>query len=170
MTAQQTILPKEPVEAALEAIKRFDEMFRDVCTTCETKAEGLVRRLKEFPSLVLQSGLIPALTFYLSKIDEKKKQEAYSLTVKVVLNLPIDGNRRAVCRGMRGEGEGYPQAIGLLISYIGLQADCKPEELDEIGAKLVECIKKIKAKGVSLERLAEAYATELKKLATAIYQ
>lgn len=172
-------LPSDPVEAALEAIRRFDSVFREECSDT---GEAIARRLKDFPQIALQAGLVPALTFLLSKLDSDEKHSAYKAVISVVLGKAstfsvVSGeqearNRRSVdsvCGTARGEGGGYPHALALLLAYAGLQAGCNIESLQEVGSKLVECIERIKGEGVVVERLVLSYANELKKLTSALY-
>ncbi len=167
MSGQTITLDRDPVKAALEAMKRLDEQVRSKCAneSGSVKADGLVRRLKEFPQLMLQAGLTPALTFYLSKLDHDKKRKAY----KATLNALFGGSTDDLCKNLSGEGGGYPQALALLLAYASLHAGCNLDSIREVNANLVECIRRIEQKGIILEGLMEAYATELKKLATALY-
>ncbi|ABM80566.1 type III-B CRISPR module-associated protein Cmr5 [Hyperthermus butylicus] len=167
----RNILPNDPVEAALEAMRRFDKNLRDACSDKgEPRADAISRRLKDFPQLILQSGLVPALTFYLSKLSEKADQDAYELTVKVLTEQRLEGDeRRKLCRKTSGEGGGYPHVLALVLVYAAERAGCSVDSIARIGSSLVGCLETVQKKGVTVEKLVQAYVNELKKLASALY-
>ncbi len=169
-------LGRDPVEAALNAMERFDKFFRSSCQ--KSGADGLVRRLKEFPQLLLQTGLTPALTFFLSKLDENKKRTAYTVTLQAVLSdgsVSVgDREKNSFCGTISGEGGGYPHALALIMAYLAERleeagvSDAR-EKVESITSSFIEALEKIREQGAVLERLVLAYATELKKLASALY-
>ena len=169
-------LGRDPVEAALNAMERFDKFFRSNCQ--RGGADGLVRRLKEFPQLLLQTGLTPALTFILSKLDENKKRTAYTITLQATLKVDDAGigdrERRSFCETISGEGGGYPHALALIIAYLVERLEeagvsGAREKIKDVTSGFIEVLGKVREQGIVLERLALAYTTELKKLASALY-
>jgi len=162
-------LPKEPLEAALEAVRRLDQALRASCMKGgNLKADALARRAKDAPQLILQSGLVPALAFMLSKLTDGGKRRAYSDAVNVILGRQSRQSRDAICKDLSGEGGGYPHVAALLIAYASTVAGCG-NDVSRLDSGLVACLEKITSEGVSAERLVLKYAEEVKKLATALY-
>jgi CRISPR type III-B/RAMP module-associated protein Cmr5 len=66
------------VKASEQAIKLGKKLV-SLKEECKQDIDGYVRRAVDFPSLMLSSGLVSALTFYLSKsdVDEVKKYYQY---------------------------------------------------------------------------------------------
>ncbi|PUA31291.1 MAG: type III-B CRISPR module-associated protein Cmr5 [Zestosphaera tikiterensis] len=159
-------IPQEPIKAALKILSSFDKAFRPQCLKTRDEAPAISRRLEEFPSLTLQVGLVPTLTFYLSKIDEKAKIEVYNATITAILE-EVSSNR--LCSDIENAGGGYPQASALLATYIGNVAGCNENEVKILEQYIVNCLSKIEQEGARIEKLALNYAYELKKLANALY-
>jgi len=165
--ADQT-LPRDPVEAAIVVAERFSRAFEE---RCNTNASAVARRLKDFPNVLLQAGLTPALTFYASKLDETRKGRIFIDVLKAVTG---GGSGGEICKEATGEGGGYPHALAVLLAYIAGQAGCDVSVLldgEDSGYRrgFVECVKAIKRGGPALERLALVYASEVKKLFAALY-
>ncbi len=158
-------IPEEPVKAALQIISRFHEKFNSICK--QSKGDAIARRLGEFPQLMLQAGLVPAITFYLSKIDNNEKARIYADSMKAILEGKAS---RIICDRATGEGGGYPQALAILLAYLGKVAGCDDNRLKTIDPGLVECIKNIESRGALIEAQALIYANEVKKLARALYR
>jgi CRISPR type III-B/RAMP module-associated protein Cmr5 len=170
----ETDLPEDPIEAALKVMERFDKVFRSECSDSRGKieADAIVRRLKNAPQLMLQTGLIPTVTFYLSKLDKKEKQDAYSIAIRViqgVKNTLEDEEKRKFCSNTSGEGGGYPHALALILAYAAKQAGCKLDNIVELNSEFLKCIEEIQKRGATIERLVQAYVNELKKIASALY-
>ena len=68
----------DPVKTALDVTLKIKQLI-DAVQPKETVA--LSRRARELPTLVLQTGLTPALTFYLSKVE---KEEVYKLVLEAL--------------------------------------------------------------------------------------
>ena len=162
-------LPREPLDAALEAVKRLDEALRGSCTQGhELRADAIARRAKDAPQLILQVGLVPTLAFFLSKLDREERRQTYAAALKVIF---CEGSCSAnICGDLTGEGGGYPHIAALLIAYAGSLAGCAPGDLGVLSHRLVECLERIRGGGMKLERLVASYAEEVKKLATALYE
>ena len=166
MSAAQP-LPLDPVEAALEAVKRLDKALRSMCAKDgNLKADAVARRAKDAPQLILQSGLTSTLAFMLSKLDNSRKRRAYGAAVASILGGEARGN---ICENASGEGGGYPQVAALLLAYASRVANCDSSKIGNLDSGLVECLENIKAGGVRAERLVLRYIEEVKKLTTALY-
>ena len=162
----QSSLPLEPVDAALEAIRRLDNAL----SKCgEIKTDALPRRARQAPQLILQAGLVPAIAFFLSKLDSPEKRNAYAAAVKAILEPESNSRDKRICNNTGGEGGGYPHIAALILAYAASQIGCHPNDIERIDSKLLDCLKKIGSKGVYLERLVVSYAEEIKMLATALY-
>jgi CRISPR type III-B/RAMP module-associated protein Cmr5 len=157
----------DPVKAALEAVSRFSKAFSQSQECKDSSADGVTRRLREFPQLMLQVGLVPALTFLLSKVNEKDDKEAYSETVKTVLGEEAESSK--LCKKASGEGQGYAHSLAMLMVFAAKHSGCSVDEIREVDGRMVECLEKIEDKGVVVEKLVLLYANELKKLMTALY-
>lgn len=173
-------IPEDPVKAALQVMLTFSKAFESIKDECarklgkggEEKTEldetVLSRRLEDFPTLMLQVGLIPAITFYISKIDDQKKVKAYEVTLNVIRN-PEEKPSVDICHDLSGAGGGYPHATALLLAYAGEISGCSDTSYATTGPDLVECLKKIEEQGMRIEKLTLNYVYELKKLAKALY-
>ena len=162
-------IPHDPVKASLTIISNFNSVFVDECVNKEgrkIKGDAIARRLQEFPQLALQVGLVPALTFYLSKIDNQEKINAYNASINAIMSK---SSNKYICEKASGEGGGYPQALAIILAYAGIIAGCSNDQLVNIGQKLVECIDGIQKKGVTVEALTITYSDEIKKIARALY-
>jgi len=73
---------------------------------CE-KIDAFIRRAEDFPSLVVQEGLVPAMTFYYSKAGNAVNVE------------------NADCDELTNEGKGYSVYLGFLIDVLKSFANLK---------------------------------------------
>jgi len=71
------------------------------------KIDAFIRRAEDFPSLVVQQGLAPAMTFYYSKAGNAVKVE------------------NADCKELTDEGKGYSVYLGFLIDVLKNFANLK---------------------------------------------
>ena len=107
--------PGDPLELAIDLMLRLDELIRDAQQHCPTDqqgreekryGDGVRRRLRSLPGLVASTGLIPALTFYMSKA----KPQVYSLLYNY-LAAPQDKMREAkpqlkeICKPIEKNGK-----------------------------------------------------------------
>ena len=116
----------DPVALALShgyRIKAGVQELRDKCkedlSMGESKpedynGEGVVRRAKELPGLIASSGLVPALTFYMSKIEsEEELEEALKL---------LEGKEADICKLKEAlsnkEGAGYSIMLAAVIDAL----------------------------------------------------
>jgi len=161
---------EDPVKAALQVMLTLSKAFQLVKSECEKLDETVIpKRLEDFSSLVPQVGLIPAITFFLSKIDEEGKVNAYEATLKAIRE-PDKQPDKAICNDLSGAGGGYPHALALLLAYIAERAGCSDASYETIQPDLVNCLEKIESQSTLIEKFTLSYAYELKKLAKALYR
>ena len=167
MSGQQ--LPHDPVDAALEAVKRLDRVLRSNCSRDGgLDAESIATRARQLPQLILQSGLTPTLAFILSKLDNEKKRIAYSILLRtIMMGEDATGDGGNICEDLGGEG--YPQIAALAMAYAATAAGCDSNSVGRFDSNLIGCLERIKDGGVILEKLMLTYSEEVKKLATAFY-
>ena len=164
-------LPHDPVDAAIEAVRRLDAALRSKCAKDGMlQADALARRARDAPQLIAQAGLAQTIAFMLSKLNNNERREAYIEAVKVITGRkrPEEASE-AICRDAQGEGGGYPHMAALLLAYASGIAGCGPESIERLDSSLLECLKEVKRRGIALERLAASFSEEVKKLATALY-
>lgn len=164
-------LPSDPVDAAIEALRRLDKALRSKCAQEGVlQADALARRAKDAPQLIAQAGLAQTIAFMLSKLTSDEKRKAYTEAVKIITGeKPPEAASEAICRDAQGEGGGYPHMAALLLAYASSIAGCSHKSIESLDSNLLGCLKKIKQRGIALERLATSYSEEVKKLATALY-
>ncbi|MEB3816326.1 MAG: hypothetical protein LRS46_00055 [Desulfurococcales archaeon] len=165
VTASQK-LPREPVDAAIIVASSFSRAFEN---NCKESASAVSRRLKEFPQISLQAGLTPALTFYASKLDKEKRWLIFIDALKAVTGGQAGS---MLCDETTGEGEGYPHALAILLAYIAERAGCNINALldyKQVKRGFVQCMEVVRRGGLVLEKIALAYASEVKKLFAALY-
>ncbi|GBF09152.1 type III-B CRISPR module-associated protein Cmr5 [Aeropyrum pernix] len=125
----------DPLDLAIShaaAVHEALEAYRRVCLGGEgdeKPGRGLKRRARSLPGLILSSGLIPALTFYMSKADTQAYREYVRLLEKAergekgaaasLVEAAAGGGGEA-CRGdsvltelSGGEGAGYSLALAM---------------------------------------------------------
>jgi len=104
-------MARDAVKLAIEhALK-----LREVAAGSTGKVgEGLTTRAREFPSLALSAGLVPALAFYLAKAVEEK--DALLATIRLLKCGSIsDAEENTLLNALGGgEGKGYPIIVGAL--------------------------------------------------------
>lgn len=161
-------IPEEPIRAALEVMARFDRALRSKCG--DVGAYAVARRLEEFPQLVLQAGLIPALTFYLSKLSGESR-DIYTQAITAITrpHSVEEVEKQKLCNELGGEGGGYPHALAILMSYIARISGCEQKHVEIVGTEFIECMKMVLEKGAIVEALTVTYSYEVKKIAKALY-
>ncbi|HIC99671.1 MAG TPA: hypothetical protein EYP08_08690, partial [Pyrodictiaceae archaeon] len=135
----------------------------------------------ELPTLVLQTGLIPALTFYLSKVE---KEEVYKLVLEALeakvdkskLEELSEEDKKMVREEVGGEGKGYTTLLGISAYMLKQLADMyKIEKCKNINTIVgfVECLHEIRnnrGKEVILEKQFMKFMLEVKKLFDAFFR
>lgn len=157
----------EPFEEAL----RVCTAVRDLCGGAEGCGESFQRRVEDFPGLVSAAGLVPALTFYLSKVEDYGVlRDFYSLFSSG--SLPRDARREKMLEDLREEGLGYASALAAILAYAARQAPAGCSlKLDGDAARgvaeFLDCIRRGGGELVVLATL-EPFVVELGKLARAL--
>ena len=155
------------VKMALDDVR----MIHRLVEACGASGRGVARRAKDLPSMVASAGLVPALTFYMSKASE----EVY----KAILRYLDGGDAGALCKGLSGklveelgekEGAGYSTLLALAARFLsknGLLGSVGgyPELAGELSRLAGDPARVAAAEGLLLE-----YLIEVKKLAEAFFR
>ncbi len=99
-------MPKDYVSLALEHATRVREAVESIRRGCAEKSgggEGFLRRARGFPSLMMASGLVPALTFYMAHSSEKAFPDSLRL---VACPDKVDPCKAGDLKRELGDGEG----------------------------------------------------------------
>ena len=140
----------DPLSLALDYLIKIDGKSSG-------KPQGLARRLRSLPSLVMDSGLAMAMLFYAARAgsqDDKKGRYEYEEALKI-----LEGGDGALPDSVYKEGGGYGVALALLVAGIralgllSLVTDTgkeNPLDLRDLNG-VVELIKRIRDRGVELE-------------------
>jgi CRISPR type III-B/RAMP module-associated protein Cmr5 len=178
----------DPLELALHhALRVFDAARIHMRRAGGDRVgEAFRRRAKDFPSLMAEAGLAPALTFYLSKSNPSKLPAALRLaSCRGLDTQQLD----AIAKGLgeelgRGEGEGYTLMAALVLDALDKLAglglvergdDGCPGEgdgyqiLKRVAERLLEIRSGEGGEEVRAAALIEPYLVELKKLADAFF-
>lgn len=111
--------------------------------------EGFVRRARDFPSLVLGSGLVPSLTFYLSKVDD----------------YTIFSSKETICNDIKDEGYGTLLYFVLKrVSEITGLNICLSSDKKNV----LECLKKVRENELKLQAQLMPFLIELKKVSEVV--
>ena len=164
-------------QTALEVITCFDKAVKELLGRTY-KSKAIASRLSDFPALAATSGIMPALTFYLSKaVDE---EEAFTATYRLIKTAEcrFTGERLSNTKkyfekieGSGGEGKGYGVTLALIlaslekIGYLAVEAE-RPG-IREVADALLRVLEG--AGGASDEEVLQVI-TELKKVGTAFYK
>jgi len=182
-----------PVHLALDHIIKINELWRAIVASEEMKEknlEGFVRRARQYPSLLAASGLVPSVTFFLSKIiDKDNPDEALRLLVEY-LTAEDEDKAKEIMNKMRSEAEalnalkedagkkeseGYLWFTGALLAAlfafseaVGIKVQLSDEErfVHEV-ATFLRGLQEGRKEALVLERLLLEYSSELKNLAAA---
>lgn len=171
----------DPVKEALEVVIKIDDLISNCKHIIkeevkEIKAHALERRGKDLPALVLQSGFVTSITFYLSKLDS---EVLYSKTYNKLrgFNTELDKNYcNDLSNDLREEGKGYTIMLALVNYYLSKIAESKQiNECKNLNGiiSVAKCLKTLRESTEAGEFIVESlmmpYLIELKKLLEALY-
>ena len=164
----------DPVKAALDITLKTKHLIEIVQPE---KAIALSRRARELPTLILQAGLIPALTFYLSKVENG---EVYKLILEALeekaKETELKKFDKEIEKEVKEEGKGYTALLSISAYTLKQLANVyKIEKCENINtiAELVECLYEIRSdrsKEVVLEKQFIKFMLEVKKLFDAFFK
>jgi len=109
---------------------------------CE-KIDAFIRRAEDFPSLVVQEGLVPAMTFYYSKAGKE-------------INI-----EKADCEELANEGKGYSVYLSLLIDVLRSFANLKC-------TSPLDCIREVRQNEIIITRKILPILVEVKKVSNIV--
>ncbi|MFP3203167.1 MAG: type III-B CRISPR module-associated protein Cmr5 [Sulfolobus sp.] len=105
--------------------------------------DAFIRRAEDFPSLVVQEGLVPAMTFYYSKAEKE-------------INI-----ENADCEELTNEGKGYSVYLSFLIDVLRNFTNLKcTSQLD--------CIREVRQGEVVVTRKILPILVEMKKVSNIV--
>lgn len=133
------------IDYVIEYGKKLEEKKKE----CKEKdknssIDAFIRRAEEFPSLVVQEGLVPTMTFYYSKAEGKQ--------------VSIE---KADCGELSGEGKGYSVYMDFLLDVLKKFAELKCENP-------LDCIKEVRQKEILVSRKIIPILIEMKKVANIV--
>ena len=129
------------MEDYIKFVVGYGKRLEEVKSRCRS-IDAFVRRAKDFPSLVAQEGLVPAMTFYYSKAEGR------ALGLEAVKD----------CEEFTSEGRGYSVYLGFLIEVLKRYGNLKCE-------RPLDCILEVRGNEVALTRLIMPVLVEMKKVA-----
>ncbi|QIW22853.1 type III-B CRISPR module-associated protein Cmr5 [Sulfolobus sp. S-194] len=106
--------------------------------------DAFVRRAEDFPSLVAQEGLVPAMTFYYAKAEGK-----------------VNNLESAECDEVENEGKGYSVYLMFLTDVLNKFGNIKCNNS-------LECIKEVRKNELIITRKILPILIEMKKVAKMI--
>ncbi len=168
---------KNPVALALNHISLVDQLlteFKSKCNKNELNLGGFTTRMKNFPSLMMEAGVIPAITFYLSKVSlpQDRLVQLYKYFNGEVDSVPIprDCNDSLLNEASGKESAGYSLAIAVILSAMHKLIDGIDFDEKDFLQSAVNVLRKLlgdTSKRYALEYMLNEYAIEMKKLVEA---
>ncbi|GEM_PF-6943589 len=170
---------REAVKLMLDFHSVIEQVFREGGLE-SVDADSLATRLSNFPAIAMDSGVVPAITFYLSKIDSKDKRDLFENLVALLTASKCGDNKvktgnESLDRRLKNDlkndlkEEAYVSASALLLSLmtrlgmIGCPGDGGVKGIARELLRLLDA-------GVRGEEGFMEAAIELKKLGTAFYK
>ncbi len=165
------MMGNDPMSLAIRHMTRLYDLVSECGKYNESATgEGVSRRARDLPSLVSSAGLVPALTFYMSKADENNYKIIYDYLGDTT-GKPMDAGK---CESLkdelsRKEKAGY--ASMLAASAKALEAMLGLSELNSYKALALELenLHRDSLREAEAEALMLDYLVEAKKLAEAFF-
>ncbi|ALL01406.1 CRISPR type III-B/RAMP module-associated protein Cmr5 [Pyrodictium delaneyi] len=168
----------DPISMAIDHILLLRDLVEKATANCKNKmrdkGDAIRRRAKDLPSMVYTVGLIPALTFYMSKIENSK---LYTDLYKLLRNRDkklgeqLAGNPSSdLCQEIGGkEAAGYTTLLALAAAALS-EAGVANTDLSSL-QNLAASLKSLREQGKEhyAARLLVEYLNEVKKLAEAFF-
>jgi CRISPR type III-B/RAMP module-associated protein Cmr5 len=126
------------IDFVIEYGKKLEKKKRE----CR-KIDAFIRRAEDFPSLIVQEGLVPAMTFYYSKAKKVAKVE------------------NADCDELTNEGKGYSVYLSFLIDVLKNFASLEC-------ASPLDCIKEVRQNEIVITRKILPILVEMKKVSNIV--
>ncbi len=164
----------EIIKMAVKDVAKVDELRGMV----GGDVEGFRSRARSAPGLVLDSGLLPAYTFILSKSDLSlttlnKLKDYFMCNSK----LQLDGNEKRELEKEIGSGEGA--GYGLMSTLLTIRiknilkefgVETNEKDFMKLAIEIIEILTKDSKIRISTEKYLLMYLEELKKLVDAYYK
>ncbi len=154
-----SIVGRDPVGLAIKHMK----LVAEAAKAAKQAGEGVRRRARELPSLMLQAGLVPTLTFFMSKAEENEFMEWFSY-----LRNPQPTNRPS--SDLKGEGGGYSVLLAMIFDAMEKLAGVNVGSVSGFTdlLKILLGIGSGRGESLRISRILMPYLVEVKKLATAL--
>jgi CRISPR type III-B/RAMP module-associated protein Cmr5 len=133
---------KDYIQFAIDYGKKLDNRLKNE-NNCQ-KIDAFKNRAKDFPSLVVQEGLVPALTFYYAKAEGK-----------------IDDISKISCDELSNEGRGYSAYMGFLMDALRNFASLKCENA-------LSCIEEVRKNELIITNKILPVLIEMKKISSIV--
>ncbi len=168
----------DPTALAIEHMVKVYDLINEVKRACKKKeenlGEGIKRRAKDLPSLISTVGLVPALTFYMSKASENNyKRVLMYLNGKLPSDKELCDKDGLASEIGGGEGAGYSSLLALtLAALVRLGIISGGVEQVESFNKVAKNLKSLHERSheeMAAESLILDYLIEVKKLAEAFF-
>ncbi|BFI75769.1 type III-B CRISPR module-associated protein Cmr5 [Sulfurisphaera ohwakuensis] len=127
----------------IDYVIEYGKKLENIKSKCNS-IDAFVRRAEEFPSLVAQEGLVPALTFYYSKAEGKASS--------------LDS---ASCEEFRNEGKGYSVYLMFIIDVLSKFNNIKCNDS-------LDCIRETRKNELIITRKLLPILIEMKKVANIV--
>ncbi len=136
----------------------------------KVKAEALVRRAKDLPSLVKQAGLFQSIALYLSKVENENKYESI---YKIVSGVVCGECKKSLSNDKEGEGKGYTTLLTVLAYAISTVLKERLKECKNLSniRSLAQCALRLKESNLllSTESQLTPYLITVKRMFEALF-
>ncbi|MGC9113173.1 type III-B CRISPR module-associated protein Cmr5 [Acidilobus sp.] len=166
------------VDIAIDVAKKLEDL-KKICKPKDAKAsgiEGYVRRAEDFPALMLQAGLVSALTFFLSKADLDKVNQYFNYWKTGYLPAPLssssgetspqsESGRKSFhpCDDLgEGAGKGYSAYTASLFYVLTMANDCKISSI--VVSDVLKCLDALESRELKVERKITPILLRIKEL------
>lgn len=161
-------------EIGLELIICFDSIIKGI-QGGPPKADSLATRLANLPALILDNGLVPTATFYLSKIDSSGKRGLLKALYERLMKLCDDGDTTLSNGEVRDimddlKGEAYVSATALLLAAMTQLGALRRIEGDDFIKSVAKALRDSLKSGAREEDDILEAVIEMKKVAAAFYK
>jgi hypothetical protein len=157
-----------------KGIRLSDEEALKKATFKQLDLGGFTTRMKNFPSLMMEAGVIPAVTFYLSKVslpqDRLVQLYRYFNGEEDSVPAPSDCKDALLGEASGKESAGYSLAIAAILSAMHKLVDDVDFNENDFFQSVVNVLRKLledTTKRYALEYMLNEYAIEMKKLVEA---
>lgn len=129
-------------------------------------AKGLRARARSFPNIISSTGLLPAVAFAMSKINNRKMIQA---AWKILNGSSDPGHCNELAKDLQKDGGGYTIIVALIAKILEDSKLCKIKS-ESIDTSLAGCLVNKEFKDIIIaEKIVQATLQEFKKLVDALF-